>query len=61
MKLNLLQVAPEPMPPFVLYLLEQYEWLIGLVLLFLLAGSAFLMYRVCRWTLKEVLYSMHTR
>lgn len=61
MKLNLLQVAPEPMPPFVLNLLEHYDWLIGLIILFILAGSAFLVYRVCRWTFKEVLFSIHTR
>lgn len=61
MALNLLQAAPEPMPPFILHLLENYDWLIGLLLLCLFAALLFLVYRVCRWTIKEIHFSMHTR
>jgi len=61
MELTLLQAAPEPMPPFVLYLLVHYDWLIGLFILLLLSGLLFLAYRVCRWTIKEIRFSIHTR
>lgn len=61
MKLSLLQVSPEPMPPFVIYLLEHYDWLIGLIILFIQAGFLFLIYRVCRWTIQEIRYSIHTQ
>ncbi|GEM_PF-1446240 len=61
MTLNLLQAAPEPMPPFILYLLEHYDWLVGLLILSILSGLLFLVYRVGRWTLKEIRFSIHTR
>lgn len=61
MKFSLLQAAPEPMPPFILYLLEHYDWLIGLFILFMLLGLFFLLYYVGRWTLKEIRFSIHTR
>lgn len=61
MQLNLLQAAPAPIPPFVTYLLENYDWLIGLFILLILSGLLFLVYRVCRWTIKEIHFSLHTR
>ena len=61
MKFNLLQAAPEPMPQFIIHLLEHYDWLIGLFILLVLLGIIFLAYRVGRWTLKEIHFSINTR
>ena len=60
MKLTLLQAAPEPMPQFIIHLLQHYDWLIGLFILLILLGLLFLVFRVGRWTLKEIRFSIHT-
>lgn len=61
MKFSLLQAAPEPMPQFIIHMLENYDWLIGLFILLIFLGLTFLSYRVCRWTVKEIYFSINTR